>query len=186
MIPVILILGFSFGPDTFYRGALSEEGVADNIIDENILVSLNKSFSFNGELDETESVSFDISPSNLSYIDQIALKLSWTDESDIKRFRRFENTGDTFSAKIIIDNKVVDKYRITNMPDQSGKINLRYDAAGFTNIIGCNVNVEIELVNCGDFYPVFGLGLISIEDSSNVFNLEIVVIYMVSNVSDKE
>lgn len=182
MIPVILIIGFSFGPDPIYRGVLSEEVFEDNIIDEKIWTSLNKSFSFNGELDEAESVSYDISLSNISYIDQIVLNLSWADEPDIRRLRRFENTGDTFSAKIIIDNKVVDEYRCTNMHDQSGKINLRYDAAGFTNKIGCNANVEIELVKCGNFYPVFGFRLISIEDSSNTFNLEIDVTYMVSNV----
>ncbi len=182
MIPVILIIGFSFGPDPIYRGVLSEEVFEDNIIDEKIWTSLNKSFSFNGELDEAESVSYDISLSNISYIDQIVLNLSWADEPDIRRLRRFENTGDTFSAKIIIDNKVVDEYRCTNMHDQSGKINLRYDTAGFTNKIGCNANVEIELVKCGNFYPVFGLRLISIEDSSNTFNLEIDVTYMVSNV----
>ncbi len=182
MIPVILIIGFSFGPDPIYRGVLSEEGFEDNIIDEKIWTSLNKSFSFNGELDEAESVSYDISLSNISYIDQIVLNLSWADEPDIRRLRRFENTGDTFSAKIIIDNKVVDEHRCTNMHDQSGKINLRYDTAGFTNKIGCNANVEIELVKCGNFYPVFGFRLISIEDSSNTFNLEIDVTYMVSNV----
>ena len=182
MIPVILIIGFSFGPDPIYRGVLSEEVFEDNIIDEKIWTSLNKSFSFNGELDEAKSVSYDISLSNISYIDQIVLNLSWADEPDIRRLRRFENTGDTFSAKIIIDNKVVDEHRCTNMHDQSGKINLRYDTAGFTNKIGCNANVEIELVKCGNFYPVLGFRLISIEDSYNTFNLEIDVTYMVSNV----
>jgi len=180
MIPVILIIGFSFGPDPIYRGVLSEEVFEDNIIDEKIWTSLNKSFSFNGELDEAESVSYDLS-SEVSFIDQIALNLSWSDESDIRRLRRFENMGDTFSAKIIIDNKVVERYRFTNMHGESGIINLKYDSDSYTDEIGCNANVEIELVKCDDYYPVFGANIISIKDSSNMFNLEIVVIYMISN-----
>jgi len=181
MIPVILIIGFSFGPDPIYRGVLSEEVIEDNNIYEKIFTSLNKSFSFNRELDEAESVSFDISNTNMSYIDQIVLNLSWSDEPDIRRLRRFENKGDTFSAKIIIDDKVVEDYSFTNIPDQSGKIHLKYGSAAFNDDIGCNANVKIDLVKCGDFYPVLGFKLMTIEDSSNDFNLEIDVKYLVSN-----
>jgi len=179
-IPVILIIGFSFGPDPIYRGVLAQEDAQDNIIDEETWTYLNKTYSFDGQLDEAESISYDLS-SDVSFIDQIALKLSWSDENDIRRLRRFENMGDTFSAKIIIDNKVVERYRCTNMHGESGIINLKYDSDSFTDEIGCNANVEIELVKCDDYYPVFGANIISIKDSSNMFNLEIIVTYMISN-----
>jgi MFS family permease len=184
MIPVILIIGFSFGPDPIYRGPLSEEDLEDDSIEDIIWTSLNKSFSFKGELDEAESVSYDLSLSNKSYIDQITLNLNWADEPDTRRLRKFENTGDTFNAKIIIDEKVVDEFSSTNNHEQSGKINLRYDSSGFTNKVGCNVNVKIELVKCGNFYPYFGFKHISIEDSSNTFELEIDVTYMISNIPE--
>ena len=179
-IPVILIIGFSFGPDPIYRGVLAEEDIQDNIIDEITWTYLNKTYSFDGQLDEAESISYDLS-SDVSFIDQISLKLSWSDENDIRRLRKFENMGDTFSAKIIIDEKVVERDRCTNMHGESGIINLRYDSNSYTDELGCNANVEIELVKCDDYYPVFGADMISIKDSSNMFNLEIVVTYMASN-----
>jgi MFS family permease len=179
-IPVILLIGFSLGPDPIYRGVLAQEDFQDDLIDEKTWTYLNKTYSFDGQLDETESISYDLS-SDVSFIDQIALSLSWSDENDIRRLRRFENRGDTFSAKIIIDNKVVERYRCTNTHDESGIINLKYDIDSFTDEIGCNANVEIELVKCEDYYPVFGANIISIKDSSNTFNLEIVVTYMISN-----
>jgi len=180
-IPVILIIAFSLGPDPIYRGVLAQEDIQDNIIDEKKWTHLNKTYSFYGQLDEAESVSYDLSSSNVSYIDQITLNLSWSDENDIRRLRRFENMGDTFSAKIIIDNKVVERYRCTNTHDESGIINLKYVSDSFTDEIGSNANVEIELVKCDDYYPVFGANIITIKDSSNTFNLEIVVTYMISN-----
>jgi len=179
-IPVILIIGFSLGPDLIYRGVLAQEDIQDNIIDEKTWTYLNKTYSFDGQLDEAESISYDLS-SDVSFIDKIALELSWSDENDIRRLRKFENMGDTFSAKIIIDDKVVERYRCTNMHGESGIINLRYDSDGFTDELGCNANVEIELVKCDDYYPVFGANMISIKDSSNMFNLEIVVTYITSN-----
>ena len=180
-IPVILIIGFSLGPDPIYRGPLAQEDFQDDIIDEKTWTYLNETYSFDGQLDEAESVSYDLSSSNGSYIDQIALNLSWSDENDIRRLRRFENMGDTFSAKIIIDNKVIERYRCTNTHGESGIINLKYDSDSLPDELGCNANVEIELVKCDDYYPVFGANLISIKDSSNTFNLEIVVTYMISN-----
>jgi len=180
LIPVILIIGFSFGPDPIYRGVLSEEDVPDEILDEKTWIYINKTYSFEGQLDESESASYDISPSNISNIDHISLNLSWSDEPDIRRLRRFENRGDTFSAKLIIDNKVVDIYRCANMHDELGFINLKYDFNGFTDEIIFNANIEIELVKCDDYYPVIGADLFSIEDSSNSFNLEIVVTNIVS------
>jgi len=180
-IPVILIIGFSLGPDPIYRGPLAQEDFQDDIIDEKTWTYLNETYSFDGQLDEAESVSYDLSSSNGSYIDQIALNLSWSDENDIRRLRRFENMGDTFSAKIIIDNKVIERYRYTNTHGESGIINLKYDSDSLPDELGCNANVEIELVKCDDYYPVFGANMISIKDSSNTFNLEIVVTYMISN-----
>ena len=180
LIPVILIIGFSFGSDPIYRGVLSEEDVQDEILDEKTWTYINKTYSFEGQLDESESVSYGISPSNIYNIEHISLNLSWSDEPDIRRLRRFENRGDTFSAKLIIDNKVVDIYRCANMHDELGFINLKYDFNGFTDEIIFNANIEIELVKCDDYYPVIGAGLFSIEDSSNSFSLEIVVTNIVS------
>jgi MFS family permease len=184
MIPVILIIGFSFGPDPIYRGPLSEEDIEENNIDEIIWTSLKKSYSFKGELDEEESVSYGLTPPNRFYIDQITLNLNWADEPDIRRLRKFENTGDTFTAKIIIDEKVVDEFSSKNNHEESGKINLRYDSSGITNKVDLKANVIIELVKCGNFYPFFGFKLISIEDSSNTFELEIDVTYMISNIPE--
>ncbi|MCK4416341.1 MAG: MFS transporter, partial [Thermoplasmatales archaeon] len=179
-IPVILLIAFSLGPDPIYRGVLAEEDLQDNIIDEITWTYLNKTYSFDGQLDEAESVSYDLS-SDVSFIDKIALNLSWSDENDIRRLRKFENMGDTFSAKIIIDDKVVERYRYKNMHGESGIIKLRYDSDSCPDELGCIAKVEIELVKCDDYYPVFGADMISIKDSSNMFNLEMVVTYIISN-----
>jgi hypothetical protein len=79
---------------------------------------------------------------------------------------------------------VVDESSSKNNHEQSGEINLRYDSSDTTSKVGMNANVMIELEKCGNFYPLFGLKLISIEDSSNSFELEIDVTYMISNILD--
>jgi MFS family permease len=181
MIPIILIIGFSFGPDPIYRGPLSEDDIEDDNTEYILWTSLNKSFSYKGELNEAEFILYDLSLSNNSYIDKINLNLNWADEPDIRRLRKFENTGDTFNVKIIIDEKNAYESSSTNSHEKLGKINLRYDSYGFNNKTGCNINVKIELIKCGNFYPFFGFKLISIEDSSNTYELEIDVTYMISN-----
>jgi MFS family permease len=180
-IPVILLLGFSFGSDPIYRGVLAQEDIQDDIIiNETTWTYLNKTYSFDGQLDETESISYDLS-SDEFLIDKISLTLRWSDEKDIRRIRKFENMGDTFSAKIIIDDKIVENHSSTNTHGKSGTINLRYVSDSPNDQLSCNAHVEIELVKCRDYYPVFGAKLISIKDSSNMYNIEIIVTYLVSN-----
>jgi dipeptide/tripeptide permease len=176
LIPVILIIAFSLGPDPIYRGILSEDDVPDEAIDEITWTYINKTYFFDGQLDETESISYDISSEDF-FIDKITLGLSWSDEKDIRRLRKFENKGDTFSAKIIIDNKIVDSNSFTNMHGKTGIINLKYDSKKSFDEQSRNAKVEIALVECKDYYPVFGIDLISIKDSSNAYDLEIVVTY---------
>ncbi len=175
-IPVILLIAFSMGPDPIYRGILSEDDETEEVIDEKKWVYINKTYVFDGKLDEAESVSYDFSSEN-SFIDQISLKLSWSDEKDIRRLRRFENKGDTFSAKIFVDDNIVDKDSVTNMHDQQGSINLKYEDNRISDTLSSHANVEIELVQCKDYYPAVGFDLISIEDSSNTFELEIMVTF---------
>lgn len=178
LIPVILIIAFSLGPDPIYRGVLSEEDLPDEVFDEITWKYQNKTYFIDGKLDESESITFDIHFENM-LIDQINLNLNWTDEKDIQRLRKFENRGDTFSAKIIIDKKIVDMNRFTNIKNKPGNINLKYYRNKFIDEQIFNAKVEIKLEKCNDFYPVIGFNLISIEDSSNTYDLEIDVIYRV-------
>ena len=67
------------------------------------------------------------------------------------------------------------------MHGKSGIINLKYESNKFVNEQSCNAKVEIVLENCMNYYPVFGLNLISIQDSSNTYDLEIVVTYRYHN-----
>lgn len=177
LIPIILIFAFSLGPEPIYRGILSEEDLPDDVIDEKNWTYINKTYLFDGQLDEGELISYDISYEKM-FIDQITLNLSWSDEKDIRRLRRFENRGDTFSAKIIVDEKLVDMDRFTNIHDNSGIINIKYYSNIFNEDQILNARVEIELIDSGDYYPVFGIDLISIEDSSNTYDLEVVVKYI--------
>jgi len=178
-IPVIIITAFSLGPDPIYRGSLAEEDLQDDLIKEENFTLLNKTYSYNEELVETESISYDISFEK-SHVEQIYLKLSWSDEDDVRRLRKFENSGDTFLVKIIINNKVVGSDRYTNLHIEMGVINLEYLSSSFSND-SSDAKVEISLEECGDFYPAFGGRLISIDDISNSFDLEILVKYMISN-----
>jgi MFS family permease len=176
VIPVIVVVAFSLGPDTIYRGRLSEENASGGVLDEKTLMYLNKTYFFDGALNETESISYDVCFEKM-FIEQISFNLSWSDEDDIRRLRSFENRGDTFSARIIVDSKVVVSNSYTNVHYKPGFINLEYDSNNFIGEQSCNAKVEIKLEKCNDFYPVFGLDLISIEDSSNNYCLEIVVTY---------
>ena len=176
-IPVILIIAFSLGPDQIYRGTLSDEDLKDQSVDEKTWTYLNETYFYDEQLNEAESISHDISSEKM-LIDSIDLNLSWSDEEDIRRFRKFENKGDTFLAKIIVDGKVVDRDSFKNVHSKKGFINLKYDCNDLSFEQDSNAKVEIKLVECGDFYPVFGFDLISIEDSSNTYELEIIVTYI--------
>lgn len=110
-------------------------------------------------------------------IDSITLSLRWSDEDDIRRLRRYENRGDTFTAEITIDGRVADSGTHTNNPGSSGSIDLEYDHNSTDSNISSVAEVGIELVTCGDYHPVLGGGLVTIEDSSNTYQLEITVSY---------
>lgn len=176
-IPIILIIAFSFGPDPIYRGNPSNEDELEEIVDRNNLTYRNETYYFDGQMDETEFISYDLSSKD-SYIDKINLKLSWSDENDIRRLRKFENKGDTFSASIIIDEQIVAKDSITNEHDKQGCLNLKYDSNEVETFHNSNAIVEIYLEECNDFYPVIGLNKLSIDDSSNTYELEIMVYYI--------
>jgi hypothetical protein len=64
----------------------------------------------------------------------------------------------------------------TNDHGEMGKISLSYDAE-LLSTVDYDGLIEIELVECGDFYPVFGVGLMSIEDTSNSYEVQIDVTY---------
>ncbi len=143
-----------------------------------------KTFSMRGKLDETETFSQKISLPDNANITHVYLNLSWDDEPDIRRLRRFENKGDTFEARITIDQQVVAKDSNTNPHGEKGIINLRYNSDESNDRNVRSIYAKIELVDCGDFYPAFGLGLILIEDSSNSYELEIDVIYNIPKILD--
>jgi MFS family permease len=175
-IPVILIIAFSIGPDPIFRDTPQE----DDIIDQLDVKYVNKTYSFDGEIEEGKSISYDLFYKNM-LIEQIVLDLSWSDEQDIRRLRRFENRGDTFSAEIIVDEKVVDKDTVTNMHEEKGFVNLRFDSKEHNEESSSFARVEISLEECKDYYPVIGFDLISIEDSKNSYDLEIIVEYSTHN-----
>jgi len=177
-IPIILIVAFSLGPDPIYRGILSEEDLPDDVLDEKTWAYINKTYFFDGKLDETETISYDISFEKM-FIEQINLNLSWSDEKDIRRLRKFENKGDTFSAKIMINDTEVDKNSNTNIHNKQGFINLEYDSNEFIDEQGKIAKIEIKLEKCKNYYPVFGFNLITIEDSTNNYELDIVVTYKI-------
>ena len=65
-----------------------------------------------------------------------------------------------------------------NIHDKPGFINLNYEGNKGSDELSSNATVEIELVKCKDYYPAVGFNIISIEDSSNTYDLEIVVTYI--------
>lgn len=171
IIPVILLVTFSIGPDTIYRGNLSEEGLLDDAMNEQLWILINKTFSEDNVIGEGETVSFDLSKKD-NYINRIELSLIWSDEEDVKRLRRFENKGDTFSVKIKVNEEIVKSQKLTNLHNEQGKITLDYSSDKINEAY-----IEVELIECGDYYPAFGGKLITIEDKSNSFKLNVDVTY---------
>ena len=168
LIPVIIIFAFALGPDPFYRGSLTGE---DELDEENWIFN-NQTEIFGGDLNEFESTNHLISSQDMS-IESIALKLVWSDEDDIRRLRRYENSGDSFSAKIIVENSTVDQKEYTNVHGDPGTIELEYRP---TNMI-YEVVIEITLMECGDLHAVIGSEFLTIEDTSNSYQLEVSVSY---------
>jgi hypothetical protein len=176
-IPVILIIAFSLGPDPIYRGISLEEDESEELVDRKKWIYRNETYYFAGRMDEAESISYDLSSGD-SYIDQIDLRFSWTDEKDIRRLRKFENQGDTFSVSIIINEKIVTQDSFTNEHDKHGYINLKYEGNEFSDNLSSNIDVKIKLEECKDYYPIFGFNIFSIEDASNTYTLEVEVNYL--------
>ncbi len=178
IIPVILITGIAFGPDPIYRGPLAEIDELIEEIDPETIVweTLEDRFVYRGKLNEGQKASWDILPPEGAHISQIDIDLNWEDEPDIRRIRRFKNSGDAFTAKILLDDMVVKQASETNDHGEVGKISLTYDAE-LLSTVDYDGLIEIELVECGDFYPVFGIGLMSMEDTSNSYEVQIDVTY---------
>ncbi|HMA83558.1 MAG TPA: MFS transporter [Candidatus Thermoplasmatota archaeon] len=178
-IPLVLILGLSLGADPIYRGALAEEEDLINEEDEKRWKVVSEQFSFQGNLMEGKSVSWDILTPDGGYILSVDLDLRWEDEPDFRRIRRFENTEDTFSMKLMInDSEIIQSSEVKEYDDAS-RIHLFYDAELQDIIQWGKGKVKVELVECGNFYPKFGLGLMSIDDSSNSYDIHIDVTYNV-------
>ena len=178
-IPLVLILGLSLGADPIYRGALAEEEDLINEEDEKRWKVVSEQFSFQGNLMEEKSVSWDILTPDGGYILSVDLDLRWEDEPDFRRIRRFENTEDTFSMKLMInDSEIIQSSEVKEYDDASS-IHLFYDAELQDIIQWGKGKVKVELVECGNFYPKFGLGLMSIDDSSNSYDIHIDVTYNV-------
>jgi len=178
-IPLVLILGLSLGADPIYRGALAEEEDLINEEDEKRWKVVSEQFSFQGNLMEEKSVSWDILTPDGGYILSVDLDLRWEDEPDFRRIRRFENTEDIFSMKLMInDSEIIQSSEVKEYDDAS-RIHLFYDAELQDIIQWGKGKVKVELVECGNFYPKFGLGLMSIDDSSNSYDIHIDVTYNV-------
>ena len=180
-IPLILILGLSFGADPIYRGVLAEE--EENIAEEDIKQKnwevISEQFSFQGILNEGKKVSWDILPPDGGYILTVDLELCWEDEPDIRRIRRFENTIDTFFMTCSINDSKILESSEYEMYDDTCKIHQFFNAEPLNNSLKGSGKVEVTLEECGDFYPIFGMGLMSIDDSSNAYEIKIDVSYNV-------
>jgi dipeptide/tripeptide permease len=168
LIPVILIFASVLGPDTIYRDSLRGEDGSD----ENDWTYNNQTITFGGDLDETDSTIHNIPSQELS-IESINVKLTWSDEDDIRRLRRYENSGDTFSMEMTMDDVAIDQKEFTNSHGDQGIIEMGFQPANKTY----EASFEITLVECGNFNSVIGGGLLIIEDTSNTYQLEVTVSY---------
>ncbi len=174
LIPVVILLGLSFAPGT------AEEGPAE----ENWELK-TESLLFSGTLDEGDTSFENTSLPGNAVLQRVYLNLSWRDEPDINRLMVFENEGDTFEGGICLAGETVAEGRDTNPHGEEGTVDLVYET-GKTGELSADetedpidVGAEIRLVSCGDFYPANGPGFRSIEDTSNSYELELVVIYSV-------
>ncbi|MDG6224955.1 MAG: MFS transporter [Candidatus Thermoplasmatota archaeon] len=176
LVPVVLIVGISLGTDTLYRKDLSGGEAGDDLVHQESI------FQFSGQLYEGEIFQHDISMPEGALIDQIYVNLSWVDEPDMRRsLRRYENEGDTFAARICKDDIVVEEGYGTNPHEQPGEIRIVYKSDKNNSDTDQNFNVEIQLIECGDQYPALGIGAMSIDDVSNSYDLQIVVVYIVTS-----
>lgn len=168
VIPVITIFAFALGPDTIYRDSL----IGENEMHEDEWAYNNQTITFGGDLNEFDSAEHLI-PSQEMSIESINVKLIWSDEDDIRRLRRYQNSGDTFSLELTLDNTTVDRKEQTNNHGDQGTIELEYQPANMTY----EASIEVILIECGDFNAVIGGGLFIIEDTSNSYQLEVTVSY---------
>jgi hypothetical protein len=168
LIPVIIIIAFAIGPDTIYRESLS----TDDGMDEGDWFFNNQTITFSGDLDETDSTLHTI-PSQEMSIESINAKLTWSDEDDIRRLRRYENSGDAFSLEMTMDNASIDQRESTNSHGDPGSIEIEYQPTNMT----FEAVFEITLVECGNYNAAIGGGFLIIEDTSNSYQLEVTVSY---------
>lgn len=177
-IPLILMLAFSFGPDPLYREIHTEEDDTKDVLDEKTWTYINKTYHYNGILKESESTSYDLSSEEFLSIKEITLNLTWNDEQDVRRVRKYENKGDTFSTKIIVKNRIVAQASDTNLHNQPGFINVHHQETVDYKKLPTQAHVEIKLRECQDYFPAIGFNILSIDDTSNTYSLEITVTYL--------
>lgn len=138
-----------------------------------------KNYTYSGALEEGATFSKDISLLDNANVSKIYLNLTWYDEPDIRRIRRFEKSSDNFEAKILINGGVVKEKSKENPQNEDGKINLKCDAFDLDKKIS-EIAFEIKLINSGDFYPRIGPGWFPIEDTESSYKLDFVIIYEIN------
>jgi proton-dependent oligopeptide transporter, POT family len=177
-IPIFIIPFIIIAASTTIYEKADEIQIPDELIEEE-WIKQEEVYTYSGELNEGETKQWDISISQDSVINSIDVYLVFKDEPDVRRIRRFKNTGDTFSTSILLENTVLKQDTETNKHNKKANMHVSYKQEESLDNEFSHAFVEIELVECGNYFPYFGLGLISIEDTSNSYELIIVYNYSI-------
>jgi hypothetical protein len=112
-------------------------------------------------------------------IRSINVTLTWSDESDIRRLRLYENQPDTFSVSIIDpEGKVLKEKSGSNPRNGEGRIDIPFQMDDETMISykdAGDFTVEVTLTESGNYEPRLGGSVLVINDGANSFDLVVEV-----------
>jgi hypothetical protein len=178
LIGIMILAGISAGT-TSYTGDddRGKSGISE------ILFESTEIEAFSDEIQEgaTSTFTIDIVEPNIRFIN---CTLTWKDEDDIQRLRAYENSPDTFTLDISMQN-FSESASGSNVHGSSGEIiiDLAFDdEPEYFNYTG-EYTFDVTLVTAGNYLPRLGPGVIGLTDNGNQFDLTVEYVYLTDQIT---
>jgi len=159
------------------RQVMNGTGPVSNIPEIRGFFEKTESKDFVGSLSEGNSEEIAITATDRMVVRNITATLSWTDESDRRQIRLYENQPETFTISILDPSgSVLDSQTGSNDRNAMGSLesSISLDDAQLVDYIGKgDFTVVVTLESSGDYTPRIGVGFRSLPDGQNDYSLRI-------------
>ncbi len=182
---LIMLAAFTVGETDYAMLAAISAEPSEDMVDISSYVLEEETVTGSEYLSEGNFITIPYNSEDEKYISGIAVTLTWTDEPDIQRLRRYENQPDTFSLELNGPN-ITASDSGANPRNGEGTISAARsipseDIPDIISTEGYNytVDVLITMEKAGNYDARVGAGVVSLVDGGNQFDYEIIIAWFV-------